>query len=146
MVERRFRRVSRPNYRRDVENARQSAAELARKNAALRSRPTTFPEPHDPAGILRFALGKINHAEQCSEVAIGDGADVCCGCCRGEEAEMMGCGSCRGEAAVCIAEALYVLSFREADAMLAHAKRILPPETYGLVYDKYNELKKNARR
>jgi len=157
MVERRFRRVSSPNYRRDVENARQSAAELTRAEAALRSRPTTFPEPHDPAGILRFALCKINHAEQCAEVAIGGVADdMCCGCCRGDAAEMPGCGgeaaeipgcgSCRGEAAVCIAEALYVLSFREANVMLAHAKRILPAETYGLVCDKYAELRKNDRR
>jgi len=122
----RFRRVSDPNYRRYVEDARQCAAESARENAALRSRPTTFPEPHDPAGILRFALSKINHAEQCVEVAIGDGDDVRC---RGEKADMVGC---RGEAAVCIAEALYVLSSREADVMLAHAERTLPPETYGL--------------
>ncbi|CAI6343758.1 unnamed protein product [Macrosiphum euphorbiae] len=157
MVERRFLRVSSPNYRRDVENSRQGATELARVKAALRSRPTKFPEPHDPAGILRFALCKINHAEQCAEVAVGEGTDdMCCGCCRGEgaemlgcggeEAEILGCGSCRGEAAVCIAEALYVLSFREADVMLAHAKRILPEETYRLVCDKYAELRKNYRR
>lgn len=146
MVERRFHRVSGPNYRRDVEKARQSAAGLARSNAALRSLPTRFPEPHDPAGILRFALGKINHAEQCAEVAIGDGADMWCRCCRGEVAEMLDRGSCREEAAVCIAEVLYVLSFREADVMLEHAKRILPLETYGLVCDKYAKLKKNARR
>ncbi|XP_003244431.1 uncharacterized protein LOC100574041 [Acyrthosiphon pisum] len=150
-------RVSSPNYRRDVENARQCAAELARAKAALKPRSAKFPEPHDPAGVLRFALGKINHAEQCAEVAIGDGADdMCCGCCRGEEAEMLGCGeeaaeilgcrSCRGEAAVCIAEALYVLSFQEANVMLAHAKRILPVKTYGLVCDKYAELRKNYRR
>ncbi|XP_022180834.1 uncharacterized protein LOC111041009 [Myzus persicae] len=140
-------RVSGPNYRRDVEKARQSSAESARTNAALRWRPTKFPEPHDPAGILRFALCKIDHAEQCAEVAIGDGADnICCGSCKGEKADMLGCGSCRGEAAVCIAEALYVLSSREADVMLAHAKRTLPPETYSLVCEKYVELKKNARR
>jgi len=106
---------------------------------------------------LRFALSKINQAEQCAEVAIGDRVDdMCCGCCRGEAAEMLGCGgeaaeilgcgSCKGEAAVCIAEALYVLSFREADVMLTHAKRILPAETYGLVCNKYAELKKNDRR
>ncbi|KAL5244837.1 hypothetical protein ACI65C_012247 [Semiaphis heraclei] len=135
--------VSDPNYRRNVEATRQSAAEFAREKAALRSQPTKFPEPHDPAGILRFALSKINHAEQCVAVAIDDRDDICC---RGEEANMPECASCRGEAAVCIAEALYVLSYQEAKVMLEHAKRILPPESYCLVHDKYAELKKNDHK
>ncbi|KAF0769582.1 Uncharacterized protein FWK35_00020839 [Aphis craccivora] len=133
-------RVSDPNYRQNVKSTRQSA-ELARLNA-LRSRSTTFPAPHDPAGKLKFALCKINHAEQCLEVAIDDADYIGCGHCKGEASDV----GCREEASACIAEALYVLSFQEAEVMLAKAKSLLPSETYTLVREKYAELKKNARR
>lgn len=136
----RFYRVSDPNYRKNVKSTRKSA-ELARLNA-LRSRPTTFPAPHDPAGKLKFALCKINHAEQCLEAAIGDADYIGCGRCKRETSDV----GCREEASVCIAEALYVLSFQEAEVMLAQAKSTLPLETYTLVRDKYAELKKNACR
>lgn len=135
-----FYRVSDPNYRQNVKSTRQSA-ELARLNA-LRSRSTTFPAPHDPAGKLKFALCKINHAEQCLEVAIDDADYIGCGHCKGEASDV----GCREEASACIAEALYVLSFQEAEVMLAKAKSLLPSETYTLVREKYAELKKNARR
>ncbi|XP_025206180.1 uncharacterized protein LOC112602360 [Melanaphis sacchari] len=131
-------RVSDPNYRKNVKNTRQSA-ELVRSKA-FKSRSSTFPSPYDSAGRLNFALCKIKQAEQCVEAAIGDRAYMSCGSCKGEATDI----GCREEAAVCIAEALYVLSFREAKVMLAQSKSLLPLETYNLVCNKYTELKKNV--
>ncbi|XP_026804063.1 uncharacterized protein LOC113547772 [Rhopalosiphum maidis] len=129
-------RVLDPNYHTNVKNTRQSAA-LAKSNA-FGSQSLTFPSPYDLAGRLKFALCKIKHAEQCAEAAIGDGAYLCRGSCKGQAADI----GCREEAAVCVAEALYVLSYKEAEVMLAHAKSTLPLETYSLVCDKYAKLKK----
>lgn len=131
-----FLRVSGPNYRANVTTGRRTA-ELARANAdraersarranAVGSRLSTFPASHDPAGTLRFVLCKIRRAGQCVEAAVG-----------GDRPDDVGCIRCTAETAAHMADALSVLSSRQARAMISRARCTLPPVTYDLLCEKY---------
>lgn len=83
----------------------------------LKLRLSTFPKPHDTINIRKFVICKLKHAEHFMEI------------------------NCRELAIENMTDALFMLSYNEADRILNLMKCTISPRIYVLVYNQYTQLK-----